>query len=105
MITLSRDTGPMRYPLIVNDDGRDILVQADQDFPGVASSFGWYIGNVEESTPHAYSLPCEHRGTDGTIDCAGCGTVASEFIAAAAEFLADNVGATADDPGYFDGDS
>jgi hypothetical protein len=109
MITLSRDPGPMRYPLIVNDDGRDILVQADTDYPGVASSFGWYIGTVPAS-PRAVqyvalgefrACVAEHDGTDGTIDCRACGTTAAEFIAAARDYLADNVGATADDPGYF----
>jgi hypothetical protein len=27
--------------LIVHDDGRDHLIQQDQDYPGVAKTFGW----------------------------------------------------------------
>ena len=106
MITLSRDPGPMRFPLIVNDDGQDILVQVDYDYPGVASTFGWSLAAVHLSrmTGTAGSA-CEHGETDGTIDCPACGTSASEFIAAASEYLREHVGATADDPGYFTGDA
>ncbi len=43
---------------------------------------------------------CEHDGTDGTVDCA-CGVTAADFIAAAYDWLRDNDGATAEDPGYF----
>jgi hypothetical protein len=45
---------------------------------------------------------CDHSGTDGTIDCKDCGVTASEFIESAREFLEENDGAEADDPGYFD---
>lgn len=86
-------------------DGRSVLVQTDYDYPGVASSFGWYIGHVPAAGPAVVDnvslRDCEHDGTDGTIDCPECGTDAFEFIAAAREFLDENIGATADDPGYF----
>lgn len=82
---------------IVNDnDGRDILVQTDWDYPGTASTFGWNMGDVRNKNG-----PCDHRGTDGTVDCPDCGVTASEFIAAAGAWLSENDGATADDPGYF----
>lgn len=44
---------------------------------------------------------CGHSETDGTIACADCGLTATDFIGAAADWLADHIGATADDPGYF----
>lgn len=43
---------------------------------------------------------CPHVFSDGTIDCP-CGVKASDFIAAAREYLGDHDGATAKDPGYF----
>jgi hypothetical protein len=112
MITLSQTRDRWRALLIVNDDGRDILVQSDYDYPGVASSFGWWVGFVP-APDGAYavgigdfrSCPTEHGGTDGTIDCAACGRTATDFIAAARDWLDDHIGATADDPGYFFGDS
>ncbi len=36
--------------------------------------------------------PCEHEGTDGTVDCPGCGLLAHDFITAAAAWLDDNCG-------------
>jgi len=41
--------------LLRAEDGRDVLVQTDWDFPGVASTFGWS------------ACPC--GATDGTVDC------------------------------------
>lgn len=48
--------------------------------------------------------PCRHEGTHGTMDCPACGLTASEFIRAAGEFLRNSDGASAEDPGYFEGD-
>jgi hypothetical protein len=88
-------TGPFGTYRIVNDDNTDdVLVQTDWDYPGIASTFGWWIGAV---APNG----CTHDGTDGTIDCPGCGTPASVFIEAAGDYLDENIGAVADDPGYF----
>ena len=91
---------------IVNDDGRAVLVQTDWDYPGVAASFGWSIRSVRPTTrANVGMLPaCDHAHTDGTVDCPDCGVTASQFISAAREYLDDNDGATADDPGYFTGD-
>lgn len=46
--------------------------------------------------------PCKHDGTDGTVSCPECGLSASEFIEAARQWLGDNDGAEAEDPGYFE---
>jgi hypothetical protein len=109
--------------IIDDETGKSRLVQTDWDYPGVASSFGWSIREVQccpvcgEIGDHEQEMgfvfctnddcrvatftPCEHRGTDGTVECKECKTRASAFIYKAGQFLADNDGATADDPGYF----
>lgn len=91
---ISLTTGPCGYPMIEAEDGREVLVQVDYDYPGVASAFGWSVAMVGEG--------CEHSGTDGTVDCRDCGTTAVGFIAAASEWMSENDGATVDDPGWFD---
>ncbi len=45
---------------------------------------------------------CGHELTDGTVDCKECGLTASDFISAAHDWLVENNGAAADDPGYFE---
>lgn len=70
------------------EDGRDILIQTDFDFPGIASTFGW--------------TPCVCGATDGTVDCAH--RTATDMIAEAQAFLDDHIGDQADDPGYFESD-
>lgn len=45
--------------------------------------------------------PCEHDSTDGTVTCK-CGLQAGDFIQSARQWMDDNDGATAEDPGYFD---
>lgn len=106
-ITLER--GPCGY-LLTDERGRDVFIQTDWDFPGLASSFGWSISEVQRDTEEDMeeeelfgpAAPrCGHDGTDGTIDCPECGMRAGEFIAAAAEFLDNSIGETIDDPGYF----
>tara|TARA_Y100000310_G_scaffold283114_1_gene304851 strand:- start:615 stop:989 length:375 start_codon:yes stop_codon:yes gene_type:complete len=103
---------------IVADDGRTLLVQLDYDHPGVASSFGWSVRDVQRCN-YCGTAPdwcdgshchcdncgarwpvCQHNGTDGTIDC-DCGVTASDFITEAGEYLDGADGETADDPGYF----
>jgi ssDNA-binding Zn-finger/Zn-ribbon topoisomerase 1 len=112
---------------IVNDDGRTLLIQTDWDYPSVASNFGWSLREVQnpakqvcpkcrlEENPEDMpddicpdchvkmnTVPrgeCRHSGTDGTVDCKECGVTADEFIEAAGEWLRNNDGATADDPG------
>jgi hypothetical protein len=67
--------------LIVHDDGRDVLIQTDHDYPSVASTFGW-SGRVLKKFGTGYSAE----------------------IRAAQEWLDKHIGARAEDPGYFDGD-
>ena len=106
---------------IIADNGRDILIQTDWDWPGLASTFGWSVRYVqrcaecgsEPDSADGAEAPCDdcdtetaicsHDGTDGTVDCSACGVSVSEFISAAGDFLDGVDGAVADDPGYFDG--
>ena len=83
-ITLER--GDFSTYLIVAEDGRDILIQTDFDYPGIASTFGW--------------SPCDCGATDGTVDCGH--KAASQMIAEAQMFLDDNIGESVEDPGYFE---
>lgn len=96
-ITLKRGQFGWDY-LVVNDDGRDSLIQSDWDYPGIASTFGW--------TPKPLRIKgvthCDHDDTDGTVRCEVCGKSSSDFIREAAEYLDDHIGETADDPGYFE---
>jgi len=123
MITWNTNVNAPCAGEIVNDDGRSILIQTDWDYPGVASIFGWNIKSVHRKRCLLCGgelLPtletggtlqcdgcecewklCDHSHTDGTIDCPDCGVTAQQFIDAAREWLDDNHGVTADDPGYF----
>ncbi len=78
---------------IVDESGQTRLIQTDLDWPGIASTFGWSTREVQHK--------CKHAATDGTVDCEDCGMAASDFILAAGDWLRDNHGATAEDPGYF----
>lgn len=60
------------------------LFQTDWDFPGLARSLGWR-GKIGREH-------CDHRGTDGTIDCPDCGRKAGDFIAAASDWLHSHCG-------------
>lgn len=99
---ITLDSNPVGAPggcyLIVADDGRERFIQTDWDYPGVASSFGWSISSVFDK----HVIPCDHSHTDGTVACPDCGLTPSDFISAAREWLDENDGATADDPGYFE---
>lgn len=87
---------------IVNHDGRTILIQTDWDFPGVARTFGWDMSSVVvEKAGLMIGAGCLHEATDGTVPCRNCKLPAGDFIAAAYDWLCDNDGATAEDPGYF----
>jgi hypothetical protein len=71
--------------LLVAEDGRDILIQSDWDYPGIASTFGW--------------VPCFCGRTDGTVDCTH--RTRSEMMAEAWDFLSGHIGMEVNDPGYF----
>jgi hypothetical protein len=64
-----------------------VYFQSDWDFPGLASTFGW--------------IPCSCGMTDGTVDCKH--KTRSSMIADAYDFLVKNLGAVAENPGYFEG--
>lgn len=126
-VNITLDANPSDAPCclkIIADDGRDMLVQTDWDYPATARTFGWDMSTVQNA-PKGYSdwqegygewtaeeetafnafganPACEHSHTDGTVDCKECGLTAHEFIAAARQWLDDNDGAEAEDPGYFD---
>lgn len=78
MITLESGTFGWDY-VIACDDGREVLVQSDWDYPGTAGTFGW-------------------TGTEDDY------ASTSDWLAAAQEYLDDNIGASVEDPGYFDVD-
>jgi hypothetical protein len=96
------------YLITNSEDSRTVLVQTDWDFPATARTFGWDIQEVqayaadEDGMTLETKMNCSHRGTDGTVTCPDCGVTATEFITAAGEWLDDNIGAEAEDPGYFD---
>jgi len=83
LITL--ESGDHGTYLLVADDGQELLIQSDWDYPGIASTFGWQ--------------PCHCGLTDGTVSCAH--RTASEMISEAAEFLDEHLGESVEDPGYF----
>jgi len=60
------------------------LFQTDWEFPGLAQSLGWN-GKIGREK-------CDHRGTDGTVDCPECGKTAIQFIMEAEEWLDARVG-------------
>ena len=100
-ITWDTDAGaPCCAGRIVADDGRDILIQSDRDWPGVAETFGWSMRSVQFLYADGHDNGCHHAYTDGSLNC-GCGVSVHEFIRAAGEYLDGADGATADDPGYF----
>lgn len=87
---------------------KSILVQSDWAYPSIASSFGWDIKYVqklvidEDGNELEGYEDCEHDGTDGTVRCELCKLTASDFIAAAYDFLTENDGLIVDDHGYFE---
>lgn len=88
--------------IIAAADGRTALVESDRDYPGLASTFGWSVTDSRGASGWDF---CPHDGTDGTIDCGTCGRTVSAFINSASDFLAEHVGATVEDPGYFEGEA
>jgi hypothetical protein len=83
--------------------GRSVLVQTDWDYPGVAQSFGWDMRETQQAD--RVDRPCQHDGTDGTVPCPDCGLTQTDFISAAYDWLRQQDGAKAEDPGYFSGGS
>jgi hypothetical protein len=66
--------------------GKNVIIDTDYDYPGLASNFGW--------------TPCPFcRETDGTVDCKH--RTAGAMMQSAQSFLDKHIGETAEDPGYF----
>jgi hypothetical protein len=89
----------------VGDASKSLFVQTDWDYPSIARTFGWDMSTVKRKSAdeeEEESKPCKHNHTDGTVKCRDCGLEPSDFIAAAYDYLSENEGAIADDPGYFD---
>ena len=74
--------------------GRD-LVQTDWEYPAAAMRCGWNLRRVQAGRDGVRVLDrasnrghgCDHAGIDGTVTCRDCGVTASDFIAAAADYL------------------
>lgn len=97
---ITLDSNPSDAPCcikIIADNGQDKLIQSDWDWPSIASTFGFSLTLVQRRNKE-----CDHSGTDGTIRCPECGIQPGEFIQAAREWMDNNDGAQAEDPGYFD---
>jgi transcription elongation factor Elf1 len=99
------------------DTGETLLIQTDWDYPGVASTFGWSVQDVQETfCPECGNeldclychncditvKACNHYHTDGTVDCPNCGMSAAKFIESAIDYLDSIDGKIVDDPGYFE---
>jgi len=84
-MTITVQQGDFGTYLLIAEDGRDLLIQTDFDYPGIASAFGW--------------SPCRCGATDGTVDCPH--KTVGRMIAEAQEYLDDHIGESVHDPGYF----
>ncbi len=85
--------------VIVRDGGDphsesdSVLIQTDWDWPGIASRMGWGLASHQVMNRRYYGQEtCEHSGTDGTIDCPGCGFPAISFIREAGEHIREHAG-------------
>lgn len=98
------------------DGNGNVFIQTDWEYPGIAATFGWSPSQCkpndldedeladmtpEQQSWHHKQCRCEHKGTDGTVDCKDCGLEATDFIASAYDFLQENEGKIVEDPGYF----
>lgn len=90
--TLSRGNGGLYYELDA-EDGGNVYIGTDWDYPGLANSLGW----DKESLQKIGREHCEHDGTDGTVTCR-CGLTADDFIAAAVDWLDEHDGEEFDVP-------
>lgn len=84
-MTITLQAGQFDTYRISTDDGRDIYIQSDTDFPAIAATFGW--------------TPCHCGSTDDTVDCEH--RTAIEMIADARRYLDDHLGESVADVGYF----
>ena len=97
MIQLRKLLGAPGYLIVDLISTQVKAVQVDWDYPSLAENFGWSLRDVQQDE----DSKCNHNSTDGTVKCVECGLFPSEFIAAAASYLDENIGRQAEDPGYF----
>jgi len=83
---ITLEGGPVDTYVVRAENGEEILVQRDWNYAGIASTFGW--------------IPCRCSETDGTVDCVH--RTVREMLSEAVEFLDEHVGASTEDPGYFE---
>ena len=76
---------PCGYLVCDTGSERNLIVQTDWDFPGLASCMGY--------------VPCNCGETDGTVDCAH--KTASQMIEEARQYIDDHLEEEYNDPGYF----
>lgn len=82
--------------------GQFVGAPSDWDYPALAQQHGWNLRRVQirdvvypalrGEVVHLKRAPnrghgCAHESTDGTVTCKECGVTASEFIAAAGDWL------------------
>jgi hypothetical protein len=72
--------------LLKAENGKELLIQTDWDFPSTALSFGYCC--------------CECGETDGTVDCIH--KTATQMITEARDYLDEHIGDIIDDVGYFE---
>ena len=101
-IKLDRASGISGYIVTLLGTDKDILVQTDYDYPSLARVFGWDMLETQVMQMGYYGVICNHLETDGTVNCPQCGLTPTTFINDADTFLSDNLGAIAEDPGYFE---
>lgn len=113
-ISVSPADGCPGYLVSLDGTDRDVLVQTDWDYVGLARTFGASLRSLvrkpagepvvlseDEYGQVLQVYWCKHQRTDGTSKCEDCGATPSEFIAAAQEYL-DAGPDPVEDPGYFD---
>jgi hypothetical protein len=90
---ITLDEGQFGWDYVVtHDDGRDLYIQSDWEYPGLAMTFGW--------SPCSWCRRRCHGATDGTINCPS--RTAGEHIGKAQEWLDAHIGRRVADPGYFE---
>lgn len=65
--------------------GDEVIFDVDYDYPGLAQNLGWNMRDVQRNARR--NDPCDHRGTDGSINCPDCGVRAVQFIDSAGAWL------------------
>jgi len=119
LLSCGKDSPNFCFTLTDTETNEDIqFVQTDWEYPSLATSLGWSLQDLQlcrkcrKSLPEPEdefedediqcencrrkkgNTPCEHDTTDGTVTCKECGATASEFIAAAYDWLYENDGKT-----------